>query len=261
MKIDVIIPTLNSSKTIEKSLESVIRAKSHYESIEIKVLVADGGSVDNTKSIIKNYKNKLDIAIVSESDTSPEEGISKAFIKSTGDYTIVIGSDDYISEDYFQDMESFDATKKQILLPKRFVILKKDLNNNLIVKKIKSPRRKFLHRYTVPLPGFGWIGRTAYLKEFIKSRNDKLFTKNYEIASDSELFVDLINAGWEYKVMQNKNASYYFLEGGRSKDWIPLSYEQCEIACKNVKGFNLDIKLIYALRRNWLRIKSRLIYK
>jgi len=54
-KVSFIIPTLNSERTLEKCLKSIITQK--YPSIEI--IIIDGGSTDNTISIAKEYATKI----------------------------------------------------------------------------------------------------------------------------------------------------------------------------------------------------------
>ena len=256
MQLDIILPTFNSEDTISRTLESLIQAEKKCNFIKLNILVADGGSSDETINILSSYSSKITIKIVSKSDSSSEEGQSKAFLHSTGDYITVIGSDDYISDDYFMELDEFGLNEQELLLPQKFTILTEDDRGLIKTKKVKFAKQFFLHRYSIPLPGIGWITKTNKLREFVRQRDNNLMTTNYKIASDSELFVDLINAGWKYKKMRNTEATYYFLEGGNSSsNLIRLSYEQCNIHCKNSKIFSLDIFLVYLLRRNLLRFK------
>ncbi len=52
MKISIITICLNSEKTIEKTINSVINQK--YKNIEY--IVVDGNSTDNTKQILSKHK-------------------------------------------------------------------------------------------------------------------------------------------------------------------------------------------------------------
>jgi glycosyltransferase involved in cell wall biosynthesis len=54
-KVSFIIPTLNSERTLEKCLKSIIAQK--YPSIEI--IIIDGGSTDNTIGIAKRYATQV----------------------------------------------------------------------------------------------------------------------------------------------------------------------------------------------------------
>ena len=57
MNIDIIIPTFNSEKTIERALESIYKASRKSSLWNVQILIADGGSQDNTKTIISSYKS------------------------------------------------------------------------------------------------------------------------------------------------------------------------------------------------------------
>ena len=254
MNIDIIIPTYNSEKTIERALESISKASKKRSFFSFNILIADGGSQDDTKKIISTYKSDLKIKIVSELDHSPEEGISKAFKNSESEYVMILGSDDYISSDYFLAIDNLSFKDNHILFPSTYVIMNED---NLSRKKILHSRQNFLLRYTIPAPGFGWIAKSIKLKEFVRRRKGFLFNNQYKYATDNEVLFELIKSGWEYKFMKNHNAIYFFVHGGRSnQNLIEGSKEACEIACKNASGFNLDIKIIYFIRRQILKIKN-----
>ena len=254
MNIDIIIPTFNSEKTIERALESISKAAKKSNFLAFNILIADGGSQDDTKKIISSYKSNLKIKIVSELDQSPEEGISKAFKNSESEYVMILGSDDYISSDYFLAIDNFSLNDNHILFPSTYVIMTKD---NLSRKKILYSRQNFLLRYTIPGPGFGWIAKTIKLKEFVINRKGFLFNNQYKYATDNEVLFALIKSGWEYKFMKNNNSSYFFVHGGRSnQNLLEGSKEACEIACNNSNWFTLDIKIIYFLRRQILKIKK-----
>ena len=55
MSISVIIPTYNSSKTIERALQSVFNQSRPAD----EIIVIDDGSSDCTIDILTNYKDKI----------------------------------------------------------------------------------------------------------------------------------------------------------------------------------------------------------
>ena len=56
MKVSVIIPTFNSSKTLSQCLESI---KGQNYAGEIEIIIADGGSTDGTIQVAKRYTDKI----------------------------------------------------------------------------------------------------------------------------------------------------------------------------------------------------------
>ena len=88
-KISVITPTFMQGEYIEETITSVI--DQNYPNIEF--IIIDGGSDDNTVSIIKKYDNFIDYW-VSEKDSGQSEAINKGFEKSTGEILTWLNSDD-----------------------------------------------------------------------------------------------------------------------------------------------------------------------
>jgi glycosyltransferase involved in cell wall biosynthesis len=87
----IIIPTLNSSKTIQKTIESVLmQSFSSYE-----VLVIDGFSTDNTLALIKAF-NSPRIHLCKEYDKGVYDAMNKGIAKAAGEWIYFLGSDDYL---------------------------------------------------------------------------------------------------------------------------------------------------------------------
>jgi len=92
-KISIITVTKNSERFLSKTIESVIDQT--YANIEY--IIIDGNSTDSTKDIIKKYENKID-KFVSEQDNGMYEAINKGLSLSTGDYILVLNSDDMLAD-------------------------------------------------------------------------------------------------------------------------------------------------------------------
>ncbi|CAH1904847.1 Glycosyl transferase family 2 [Candidatus Nitrotoga sp. HW29] len=88
-KISIVVPSLNQDKFIEATLQSIINQQ--YANLEL--IVIDGGSTDNTLSIIKQYEAHI-TWWVSEPDSGQTEAINKGFMQSTGEIMAWINSDD-----------------------------------------------------------------------------------------------------------------------------------------------------------------------
>ena len=87
MKISVVTVSYNQGQFIEDNIQSVITQ--HYENIEH--IVVDGGSADDTISILKRYPH---INWVSEADGGQSEALNKGFRKVTGQIVAWVNSDD-----------------------------------------------------------------------------------------------------------------------------------------------------------------------
>ena len=92
-KISVVTPNYNRGDFLEKTILSVLEQK--YPNLEY--ILIDGGSTDESVSIIKKYQNQIH-HWVSEKDDGMYYAINKGFSMATGDIMCWINSDDILWE-------------------------------------------------------------------------------------------------------------------------------------------------------------------
>ncbi len=91
MKLSIIIPVFNEEKTIKEILSRVL--KESISDVEKDIIVVDDGSTDNTKEILKSFKNK-DIKIFFHNKNLGKGAAVKTGVKnSKGDYIIIQDAD------------------------------------------------------------------------------------------------------------------------------------------------------------------------
>jgi glycosyltransferase involved in cell wall biosynthesis len=88
-KISIVTPSYNQGKFLESTLKSVL--EQDYPNFEYVVI--DGGSNDNSLSIIKKYQKKLKY-FESKKDRGQSHAINKGFAKTDGEIMAWINSDD-----------------------------------------------------------------------------------------------------------------------------------------------------------------------
>lgn len=89
MKVSVIVPTFNSAKTIEDTLKSVIAQ--NWD--DLQIVIQDGGSGDDTKSIVAKYPTAL-LGWRSEPDSGIYDAMNKGINRATGEIIAILNSDD-----------------------------------------------------------------------------------------------------------------------------------------------------------------------
>ena len=90
-KITVVTPNFNQGDFIEQTICSVL--DQGYPNLEY--IIIDGGSTDNSVSVIQKYKEQLQYWI-SEKDAGMYDAINKGFKRATGDIMCWINSDDVL---------------------------------------------------------------------------------------------------------------------------------------------------------------------
>lgn len=92
--VSIITICLNSSRTIRRTIESVLNQT--YAHIEY--IIVDGGSTDATVEIIHEYRNKI-ATVISEKDAGISDAFNKGLSVSNGDYIQFINGDDVLHRD------------------------------------------------------------------------------------------------------------------------------------------------------------------
>ena len=91
LQFTIITVCKNSATFLEETIMSVIEQT--YPNIQY--IVIDGGSTDGTIDIIKRYSAKINYWI-SEPDSGMYYAINKALLQATGDYILILNSDDVL---------------------------------------------------------------------------------------------------------------------------------------------------------------------
>ena len=101
-KISVIVPTYNVEEYISKCLDSIINQT--YKNYEI--ICIDDCSSDNTYKILKEYEKKYNNIKVIKNEKNSGAGYSrnKALEIATGKYVSFIDSDDYIENNFLEEL-------------------------------------------------------------------------------------------------------------------------------------------------------------
>lgn len=99
-KISIVTPVYNSEKYLEKCILSI--KNQSYENYEH--IIVDGGSTDDTLSIIKRYVGTYNMRWISEKDSGMYDAICKGFAMATGEIFAWLNADDMYQPYAFEVM-------------------------------------------------------------------------------------------------------------------------------------------------------------
>jgi len=108
-RISVVVPSFNQGRFLERTILSILNQ--HYPNTEL--IVIDGGSSDDTLSIIKKYKE--DIACwVSEKDKGQADALNKGLAAATGEIFAWQNSDDIYLPGAFEKVSRIFAGRLDV---------------------------------------------------------------------------------------------------------------------------------------------------
>lgn len=90
MRFSIVTPSFNQGRFLGQTIRSVLCQR---DDVDLEYIVIDGGSNDESVSIIESYRDELDYW-VSEPDDGQYDAINKGFARSTGDVMAWLNSDD-----------------------------------------------------------------------------------------------------------------------------------------------------------------------
>ena len=185
MKITIVTSTLNSEKSIPYTLSSVFEQT--YKNIEH--IIVDGGSADGTIDIVSKYKKNRRIFI--KNKTSIYEALNTGIKKSTGEYILILNSDDILDhKNVINDIVKFIKKNKS-----KIILGNVSYFNNFLFDKITRyytavgyKQWMFYFGLMPPHPG-AFIHRSV--------AKNYLYNPEYKIASDYDFFLRTIKINQE----------------------------------------------------------------
>ena len=180
----VITPSFNQGQYIAQCINSV--SAQNYPQIEH--IVVDGGSTDNTLTVLKQYPH---LTVISEPDWGQSDALNKALRTARGDYVAFINADDYLAENILTRVASH-------LQSHPLVVTSFELVNGqgATIHGVRSqPRTEAdLIKYWVPysIPPQPSIFMRRALLESVRRSDGALFDPDLHYSMDYDLWLRLV---------------------------------------------------------------------
>ena len=194
-KLSIITPSFNQGRFLEETILSVLNQG--YESLEY--IVIDGGSTDESVSIIKRYESNL-AYWVSEKDRGQVHAINKGLERATGEYFAFINSDDVYLPGAFNAVMSYFADHPGSKWVCGDTLMFGDGHETRMIHAVvpRSAAHCLSWAYRAPQPGHFW--KTELIRSGFQER------WNYDF--DHDMYVRLLLAGNKCEYIPLPMAAY-----------------------------------------------------
>lgn len=177
MKISVITISYNAAETIEETILSVV----NQDYADIEYIIVDGGSTDQTKTIVDKYRSQIS-KFISEPDNGIYDAMNKGLDLATGDIIAVLNADDvYADDSVLRDVdEALKASGAETCYGDLEYVNR--LNPDKVIRKwVSGPfrRENFRKGWMPPHPAF-FVKRNIYT-EFGHFNTDLKTSADYEL--------------------------------------------------------------------------------
>lgn len=199
MKVSIVTVCLNSVKTIEQTIQSVLNQT--YKDIEY--IVIDGGSRDGTCEIIEKYRSGI-AYYVSELDEGLYHAMNKGIKRATGNIIGILNSDDWYDLYAIENIvKAFQECDCDLIHGKLAMVYE---NNQYRIVGQRNLENLYIGM-TITHP-------TVFIKREIYNRYG-VFDLKYKNASDYELMLRLYTLGIRIRFIPS--VLTYFRLGGLSQ--------------------------------------------
>ena len=249
MKISIVVPCYNMEAYIEETLLSIINQK--YYNLEL--IVVDGGSTDNTLSIIAKYEQFICL-LISEKDDGQYYAINKGLSLATGDVLAWLNADDVYFPWTFDHVSNFFLNHSEVswISGATSVMNEKGLINGLNNSIISKPT-KFIENGWFQSNLYGYLQQEGMFWRKELWDNSGGLNEDYKLAGDFDLwtrfvkFSDVVSFGLPL-------ASFRKRQSSRSSEMKDEYENEVATICSELKKVNRIIRFLgkYSFKSNLL---------
>lgn len=196
----VVIPAYNSSKTIERALESVF----NQTVSPAEIVVVDNNSTDDTLIKLQAYENSISILECKSQGVAFARNMGVDFAKS--EFVAFLDADDvWHPRKIESQLELFEkSSNKNILVGcyARYSVNGKFIGHNNYSKNDYTAKSDFMEKGHLPCLTSSWILRKSSYLELNGMDVD------YDVAEDFEFICRIIKNNFEFKIVRQELMDY-----------------------------------------------------
>lgn len=241
-KVSIITVCLNSDKTIEDTIKSVLSQS--YDDIEY--IVVDGGSTDSTLDILNKYRDQIS-KCVSEPDKGIYDAMNKGIKLSNGDIIATLNADDvYADETIVRQMVELMQNNKLDAAYGDLAYI--DHNDSNRVVRLWKPGQ-----YNKGAFSYGWVAPhpTFFCRKDIFEKHG-FYQNDFRIAADFELMLRFIEKH-QIKIAYFPKVIAKMRTGGHANVWQGIIRGNLEII-KSFKMNNLKLSPLFFINKPLTKI-------
>jgi glycosyltransferase involved in cell wall biosynthesis len=176
----VIVPVYNNVQFIKRCIDSFEQQSYQYK----ELLIIDGGSTDGTVNILENNSKRINYW-ESTSDRGIYHAFNKGVYKSSGQWIIFLGSDDWLYDSNVlakvADAIAMEKSKPSLFYGKVALVSPEGRLLEVVNKSWKKSRKSFLQVFNINHQGI-------FHHRNLFERNN-LFDESFRLAGDYELLL------------------------------------------------------------------------
>ena len=193
VKVSIITVVFNGAKYIRSAIQSIL--SQDYDNIEY--IVIDGGSIDGTVDIVKEYQDKISV-FISEPDEGIYDAMNKGIALATGNVIGILNSDDFYIDEFVIEKVVKEFEEKNVDSVYADLVYVEPKNLNKTVRYYDSSKfnpSKFSYGWMPAHPTF-FVKKDTYEKHGV-------FRTDLKIAADFDILIRfLLTHKISYSYMQ-----------------------------------------------------------
>jgi glycosyltransferase involved in cell wall biosynthesis len=235
LRVSVITVCLNSEKTIERTIQSVVSQT--YPNIEY--IVIDGKSTDRTLEIIDKYRHKID-RLVSEKDEGIYDAMNKGLRLTTGGLIGFISSNDWYEPDAIEATVSAFLNDGYADVIYGNTHIYDDKGNFLRIRYPSAPKE--LHTWMAIPHTPVFIRGDIYRKHG--------FNTKYRWGADHELLLKIYSRGYVFRHIDRSIANFA-LGGYSCTHPCRRAFENAMISLRYANRPSVIVRIVLRFFRVW----------